>query len=111
MFEDATFHSSGILRNQTPKWMLVALGANLAALSALIVVPLLFPQGLPAQLLQRVLYLPAPAPLAHPVVHSAPQSIAQTLTLRNPFAAPPVIPTHTSVVPDNPPPIRKPQPG
>lgn len=66
MFEDATFHSSGVLPNQTPKWMLLALGVNLTALSALIVLPLLYPQGLPGRLLQQTLFAP-------PVLAAQPQ--------------------------------------
>jgi protein TonB len=104
MFEDATFHSSGVLPNQTPKWMLLALAVNLALLSTLVALPLLYPEGLPARLLQRALYAPAPPPAAHPQPRSSQPAAVQTSIFRNPFTAPPVIPTLVSTAPDNPPP-------
>ena len=60
MFEDATFHSRGTLPNQAPKWMLLTLAINLATLTALIVLPLIYPQGLAPQFLRRILYAPPP---------------------------------------------------
>jgi len=104
MFEDATFHSSGVLPNQTPKWMLFALAVNLTVLSALVALPLIYPEGLPARLLQRALYAPAPPLAAQPQPRTVQTVAAQTSALRNPFTAPPVIPTKTSMTPDSPPP-------
>jgi protein TonB len=104
MFEDATFHSSSAIPNQTPKWMLLALAFNLSVLSALISLPLIYPEGLPARLLQRALYAPAPPLAAQPQPRTAQPASTQTSTVRNPFTAPPVIPTQISMIPDNPPP-------
>ena len=104
MFEDATFHSSGVLPNQTPKWMLLALAFNLSVLSALVALPLIYPEGLPVRLLQRALYTPAPPVAAHPQPRTVQTVAVQTSVLRNPFAAPPVIPAKTSMAPDSPPP-------
>jgi protein TonB len=103
MFEDATFHSSGVLPNQTPKWMLLALAINLTVLTALITLPLLYPEGLPARLLQRALYAPAPQPAPQTQQQNTQPAVSQTV-VRDPFFAPPVIPTHPSMAPDNTPP-------
>ena len=104
MFEDATFHSSGALSNRTPKWLLTALAVNLFALSTLIVLPLINPQGLPATLLQRSLIAPPPVLAARPQPHSAPPMSIPTLALRDPFAPPTAIPHDPSMTADGPPP-------
>ena len=93
MFEDATFHSSGILPSQTPKWMLLTLAANLTIVAALIILPLINPQALPTQLLQRILYTPPSAPAIlkpRPLMQSTKQS---PLPIINPFTFPTHIPT------------------
>jgi periplasmic protein TonB len=104
MFEDATFHSRGILPSQTPKWMLLAFAVNLTLLSALVILPLIYPQGLPVQLLQRALYVPAPPHAAQPQPRVVQPVSAQSSVFRNLLAAPPVIPTLISTTPDAPPP-------
>jgi periplasmic protein TonB len=77
MFEDATFHSRGVLPNQAPKWMLLTLALNLAVLAALIVVPLISPEGLTPQFLRRILYTP-PTERATVVQHVVTQPITQS---------------------------------
>lgn len=101
MFEDATFHSSGVLPNQTPKWMLLALAVNLTLLSALIVLPLIYPQGLPSRLLQRALDLPAPKLATQTPPHTAQPASVLSSVPRNLFTAPSVIPSHIPTAPDN----------
>ena len=103
MFEDATFHSSGVLPNQTPKWMLLALAVNLTVLMALITLPLLYPEGLPARLLQRALYAPAPQPAPQTRQQTSQPAVSRT-AVRDPFLAPPVIPTRPWMTQDNAPP-------
>jgi protein TonB len=104
MFEDSTFHSSRVLPDQTPKWMLLALAVNLSVLSALVALPLIYPQGLPAQLLQRALYLPSPPMAAQPQPHPTQAASGPASALRNPFAAPPSAPPLISTDPVGPPP-------
>src|ERR1700678_3859383 len=104
MFESATFHSGSALPNQTPKWMLLALAFNLSVLSALVALPLIYPEGLPVTLLRRALYAPAPPLAAQPQPRSAQPASTQTSTVRNPFAPPPSIPIQISMAPDSPPP-------
>lgn len=106
MFEDATFHSSRALPTQTPKWMLLALAINLTLLTALVVLPLIYPEGLPAQLLQRVLYVPAPL---LPVQQTQPSRTVQSShsdapAPSIPLTAPPSTPTGISQHPVGPPP-------
>jgi protein TonB len=97
MFEDATFHSSGILPNQALKWMLLTFAINITVVTALIVLPLIYPEALPTQLLQRILYTPPTQPAVvkpHILQQSATQS---TQTVTNPIEVirltPTVIPT------------------
>jgi periplasmic protein TonB len=93
MFEDATFHSSGILPNQTPKWMLLTLAVNLTAVAALIVLPLVYPQALPTQFLQRILYMPPAEPtVVKPRILTQPATQSSLPTI-NLFNAPTHIPT------------------
>ena len=93
MFEDATFHSSGILPNQAPKWMLLTLAVNLAVVTALIVLPLIYPEALPTHLFQSILYTPPPQPIVvKPSIlqQSATQS---TQTIANLINVPLLIPS------------------
>ncbi len=87
MFEDATFHSCSALPNQTPKWMLLALAVNLTVLSALIALPLLYPEGLPIRLLQRALYAPAPPLAAQPQPRANQPAAAQNVDVSQSFRA------------------------
>jgi protein TonB len=104
MFEDATFHSRSIQSTKTPKWMLLTLTLNLTLVAALVTYPLINPEGLPARVLQRALYAPPP-PLAPPPQPRTSQPVSlQTATIRNPFAAPPTIPTATRTDLDSAPP-------
>jgi protein TonB len=88
MFEDATFHSNGVLRNQTPKWMLLTLSFNLMIVSAMIVLPLIYPDGLPAHLLQKVLYVPTPASAERTEVRSAQPAGSHLESASNPYLIP-----------------------
>jgi periplasmic protein TonB len=106
MFEDATFHSSSAIPNQTPKWMLLALAFNLSVLSALVALPLIYPQGLPARLLERALYAPAPPLAAQPQPRTTQPAAAQALAIRNLFTVPTKIPTTTRIDIDAPPPAQ-----
>jgi len=95
MFEDATFLSSDVQPAQIRKWMLPALTLNLAIVSAAIVLPLLYPEGLPSRMLMRTLYAPNSAPAntePRPVTQA--QSHTTQLTL-NPYIVPTNIPTTT----------------
>jgi len=104
MFEDATFHSRGILPNQAPKWMLLTSAVNAALVAALIVLPLLYPGTMPGQLFHRILYTP-PAEAAPIVQHPLSQPAnASARPIPNPFIAPSIVPTLISKDPVGPPP-------
>lgn len=106
MFEDATFHSSGILHDKTPKWMLLTLAINLSAVAALIVLPLLYPDTLPSRILRQTLFAPMPPLTRITPLHITSTQLAsqQTQSIRNPFEAPRLIPNSISTAPDNTPP-------
>jgi protein TonB len=100
MFEDATFHSRGILVNQTPKWMLLTLAINLTGLTALIVLPLINTEGLAPQFLHRILYTPPAEPKVAPqrvVIQPVTQS-AQAPTNPSPITR--LTPTNIPTDPD-----------
>ena len=104
MFEDATFHSRGILPTQTPKWMLATLAFNLTILAALIAIPLLYPGSLPGTAIRSVLSAPAPVRATPPqTVQATP---AQTTTRYNPYTVPTHIPIIIKTDPDAPPPTQ-----
>ncbi len=104
MFEDATFHSGNLHRTQAPKWMLVALTLNLTVLSAMVVLPLLYPDGLPNRLLSRILYAPPQAQAVPSRPQPAHPMLVELLSPHNPFIAPTGIPRITSTTPDSTPP-------
>jgi protein TonB len=103
MFEDATFHSRGILPNQAPKWMLLTLAINLTGLTTLIVLPLINPEGLAPQFLHRILYAPPAEPKAvtqhTPIQFVTQQTQASTI----PYPITRVTPTNISTEADTPP--------
>jgi protein TonB len=93
MFEDATFHSSGILPNQAPKWMLLTFAINLTAVTALIVLPLIYPEALPTHIFNSILYTPPLQPVVvkpRVLQQSATQS---TQTIANLINVPRLIPS------------------
>jgi protein TonB len=60
MFEDSTFDSTGLRGGQVGRWWVVALGLNLAVVAGAVVVPMIWPQALPAYWTVRELTVPAP---------------------------------------------------
>jgi protein TonB len=87
MFEDSTFESTGRIRTRSRRWMLAALILNGSILLALILIPLINPEGLPRT---GVLYLvqapppppeaPKPAPRPEHVAEVRPQFVGGSLT-------------------------------
>lgn len=84
MFEDATFESRGIVPTQTRKWMIFALAFNASILAMLVALPLIYPEGLPGQILHRTLGITVPS--AAPGVQSRPA--ATTVAHFNPLIPP-----------------------
>ena len=77
MFEDSTFESTGRIRTRSRGWMLATLVLNSSILVALILVPLIYPEALPRQVMAFLMEAPPPPPTAtpepmHQPVRSAP---------------------------------------
>lgn len=104
MFEDATFDSRSIQRSQAPRWMLLTLTVNLGVVAAMIVLPLVYPESLPSQLLARALYVPAPPMAAAQQPAAQPASSAQASPVRNLYLMPTNIPVLISREPVGAPP-------
>ena len=64
MFEDSTFESTGRIHTRSRRWMIATLALNGSILLALILIPLIYPEALPRQVLTFLLEVPA-AP-SHP---------------------------------------------
>lgn len=62
MFEDSTFESEGRIHTRSRRWMVATFIFNAAILLALILIPLVYPEGLPSQALTFLLTAPAPPP-------------------------------------------------
>jgi len=67
MFEDSTFESTGRIRTRSRGWMLATLALNSSILLALILVPLIYPEALPRQVMAFLMEAPTP-PLTPPPV-------------------------------------------
>src|SRR5579872_1444301 len=106
MFEDSTFESTGRIRTRSRAWMLAALLFNGSILLALVLIPLIYPEALPRQMLS--ILLEAPVPPAQPaVVKPVPVRATrdQTEMQDGHIMAPPKIPTWIRMVATAEPPV------
>jgi protein TonB len=62
MFEDSTFESTGRIRTRSRAWSVAAFAFNSTILGALIVIPLIYPEALPRQMMGLLLVAPPPPP-------------------------------------------------
>ena len=62
MFEDATFESTGRIRTRSRRWMIATFVLNGSVLALLILIPLIYPEGLPQRLMSVLLTAPPPPP-------------------------------------------------
>jgi protein TonB len=60
MFEDSTFESTGRIRTRSRRWMMAAFLFNGSILLVLILIPLIYPEALPAQWMSVLIEVPAP---------------------------------------------------
>jgi protein TonB len=60
MFEDSTFESTGRIRTRSRGWMMAAFLFNGSILLALILIPLIYPEALPRQMMSMLLEAPPP---------------------------------------------------
>jgi protein TonB len=103
MFEDAKFESTGSIRTRSQSWMIAALALNSSIVIALVLVPLIYPQALPRQLVSILMTVPA-TPLSAPPLPQHPASRAASLhaaALEDPMAAPRQIPTSIAMPHDD----------
>jgi len=99
MFEDSTFESNGTIHTRSRGWMFAALLFNGSILLALVLIPLIYPQALPRQVIAFLMEAPAPPRAARPgrpqPAHAAP---TPTQVLEDPFRAPRQIPSNITIL-------------
>lgn len=66
MFEDSTFESRGSIHTRSRGWSLAALFFNATILLALVLIPLIYPEALPTQVMNLLLIAPPPPVAAQP---------------------------------------------
>src|SRR6266702_1753861 len=66
MFEDSTFESTGRIRTRSRRWMIAAFAFNGSILLALVLIPLIYPEALPRQMVSILLEAPTPPPAPQP---------------------------------------------
>ena len=100
MFEDSTFESTGRIRTRSRGWMMAALLFNASILLTLVLIPLIYPEALPKQMIYILIEAPPPPPLPQPkpiaqtpkqVFHGAPQMDDATLVAPRVFPRAPAI--------------------
>lgn len=102
MFEDSTFESMGRIRTRSRGWMVAALGLNSSIVLALVLVPLIYPEALPRQLVSILMTAPAPPTSAPPKVpqQAASRASADAPSLPDPMAPPRQIPPNIAMIHD-----------
>ena len=99
MFEDSTFESTGRIRTRSRGWMIATFIFNGSILLGLILIPLIYPEGLPQQALTFLLTAPPPPPTPPPApkdsVH-APHGVSEMPN--GVILAPPRIPKDVRMV-------------
>jgi protein TonB len=79
MFEDSTFESNGRIQTRSRAWMFATCAFNGTILLAMVVVPLIYPAGLPRMVKSFLMEAPAPQPpQPKPVAQVAMASSAPT---------------------------------
>ena len=102
MFEDSTFESTGRIRTRSRRWMIAALAFNGSILTAMILVPLIYPEALPSHAFAFLMAVPPPPPSPPPVVRQAASAASvPSPALQDPLAAPRLIPNSIAIVRDS----------
>lgn len=100
MFEDSTFESTGRIRTRSRGWMMAAFTINGSILLVLILIPLIYPEALPRQMMNMLLEAPPPPAVEPPPQPKRPvtqRRIAPEVQDGHIFA-PPKIPIHIAQV-------------
>jgi len=74
MFEDSTFESNGRIRTRSRGWMFASFAFNASILTALVLIPILYPQALPRAFISRLMILTAPSAPEQPRPHPRPMN-------------------------------------
>jgi protein TonB len=100
MFEDSTFESNGRIRTRSRGWMIASLIFNGSILLALVVIPLIYPQALPRQMLAYLMDAPVPEPPPQPKTQTAVERavVVQPEMQNGHIFAPSVIPIRIAMV-------------
>jgi len=95
MFEDSTFESTGRIRTRSRGWMMAAFLLNGSILLALVLIPLIYPEALPRQMMNILLEAPrVPAVQPEQVKPVALRAAREFTEMENGhILAPPKIPT------------------
>ncbi len=94
MFEDSTFESMGRIHTRSRRWMIAAFTFNSSILLALILIPLLYPEALPRQLVSILMEAPLiPVTQERPKPQRAQAATAPTEIRNGQIVAPRLIPT------------------
>jgi protein TonB len=105
MFEDSTFESNGRLRTRSRFWMLVTLVLNGSILLALILIPLIYPEALPRQVMAFLMTAPTPPTPPQPVPQQPVRTAQHASEMTNgQIFAPPKIPPGIFIANDKEPP-------
>jgi protein TonB len=111
MFEDSLVESQGRLRTKSRWFAIGSLLGQAALLLLLMLYPLVHPQALPKQSMERLLVAPPPPRPPAPVqarAASTPAARQPTLQIAEQFTAPGRIPTHIAMIEDQGPPSTSP---
>src|SRR3954470_6345600 len=107
MFEDSTFESTGRIRTRSRGWMMAAFLFNGSILLALVLIPLIYPEALPRQMMSVLIEAPkAPAVQTEkpkPVTVKRSRDLSELENGR--IVAPPIIPSTIRYIASAEPPI------
>lgn len=109
MFEDSTFESTGRIRTRSRRWMMATFVLNGSILLALVLIPLIYPEALPRQMMNILLEAPAPPPPQKPVQQVAARPSHEVSEMPNgQIIAPPSIPIGIRMIDTQEPPVGNP---
>lgn len=101
MFEDALMESGGRVKGKSGRWMAVTFIIEACIVIVLVLIPLIYPEALPAGAMDTILIAPAPPPPPPPPPPPAPKVQPQKIQselLNNELRAPSKIPKDIKMV-------------
>ena len=98
MFEDSTFESNGRIRTRGRGWMFASFAFNASILTALVLIPILYPQALPRAFISHLMTLTTPRAPDEPKPRLEHAAVVEPQLRAGQIFAPPRIPTHILMV-------------